>query len=57
MKEYKELIKKAKPLPQESVLLQIFNEEAGAFLAGDRTALEVTRKIDNRAQLYLDENS
>lgn len=54
--EYKELVEKAKPLPQESVLLQIFNEEAGAILAGDRTALDVTRKIDNRVQLYLDEN-
>ena len=55
--EYNELIKEAKPLYQESVILSIINEEIGAFAAGDSTALEVTRKIDNRVQLYLDENS
>ncbi|MBE5874507.1 MAG: hypothetical protein E7287_08890 [Lachnospiraceae bacterium] len=54
--EYNELIKEAKPLYQESVILSIINEEIGAFAAGDSTALEVTRKIDNRVQLYLDEN-
>lgn len=55
--EYNELIKEAKPLYQESVILSIINEEIGAFAAGDSTALEVTRKIDNRVQLYLDENT
>ena len=54
--EYNELIKEAKPLYQESVILSIINEEVGAYAAGDSTALEVTRKIDNRVQLYLDEN-
>ena len=54
---YEELIKKAKPMTQESVILTIIYEEMGAFAAGDSTALEVTRKIDNRVQLYLDENT
>lgn len=54
---YEELIKKAKPMTQESVILSIIYEEMGAFAAGKSTALEVTRKIDNRVQLYLDENT
>lgn len=54
--EYKELLKKAKPLPQESMINQIFNEEAGALSLEDYTMQEIIRRVDNRIQLYLDEN-
>ena len=53
--EYRELIAKATPLKGDMNLVNILLEELQAFFTGDRSALEVTRKIDNRVQLYLDE--
>ena len=53
---FEEIIAKATPLTGNQDLLNIMMEELQPFLFGDRSALEVTRKIDNRVQLYLDEN-
>ena len=56
MEEYKELVEKAIPLKEDMNLVNILFEELQPFFLGDRSALDVTRKIDNRVQLYLDEN-
>lgn len=57
MKEYKELIENAQTLNGDmTTLFLVIGEEIASFITGERTALEVTRKIDNRTQLYLDEN-
>ena len=53
---YEEIIAKAIPLTGNQDLLNIITEETQPFFFGDRSALDVTRKIDNRVQLYLDEN-
>ena len=53
---YKEIIEKAIPLTGNQDLLNIIAEELQPYFLGDRSALDVTRKIDNRVQLYLDEN-
>ena len=53
---FEEIIAKAAPLTGNQDLLNILMEELQPFLLGDRSALDVTRKIDNRVQLYLDEN-
>ncbi|MBE5872975.1 MAG: carbohydrate ABC transporter substrate-binding protein [Lachnospiraceae bacterium] len=55
LEEYRELLKKATPLTGNQDLLNIIAEEIQPFFIGDRSALDVTRKIDNRVQLYLDE--
>ena len=56
LEEYKELLAKATPLTGNQDLLNIIAEELQPYFLGDRSALDVTRKIDNRVQLYLDEN-
>lgn len=38
-------------------VLQIVDEETGAFFSGQKSAQEVASVIENRVQLYLDENS
>lgn len=57
MNAYAELLENAEIYKENTLLSQIVMEECTLFFAGDSTALEVTRKIDNRVQLYLDENS
>ncbi|MBR1649582.1 MAG: extracellular solute-binding protein [Lachnospiraceae bacterium] len=54
---YKELIRSARPVNSEMMdIMYIFEEELGAFLAGQKTAEETAKVIDSRVQLYLDEN-
>ena len=56
MEDYKELIENAQVLTYEKEeVLSMIGEELQAFFSGERTAIDVTRKIDNRVQLYLDE--
>ena len=56
MEDYKELIENAQVLTYEKEeVLSMIGEELQAFFYGERTAIDVTRKIDNRVQLYLDE--
>lgn len=38
-------------------LMNIINEDMGAFFSGQKSAQEVAETIQNRAQLYVDENS
>lgn len=56
MNDYEELLENAQVYRGENTLLQIVLEESIPFFSDDQTALDVTRKIDNRVQLYLDEN-
>ena len=42
---------------QNSEVLQIINEEVPAFFEGQKSAKDVAGIIQNRVQLYLDENS
>ena len=37
-------------------IMNIINEEMDAFYTGQKTAQEVAKTIQNRAQLYVDEN-
>lgn len=54
--EYKEFLNSTVPYKGASPLFDIVWEESIAFFEGERDALTVTRLIDNRVQLYLDEN-
>lgn len=56
VKEYKELLDSAVPYQEYCPIFDIVWEESIAFFEGERDALTVTRLIDNRVQLYLDEN-
>ena len=38
-------------------LMEIISDEAGAFFAGEKTAEETARLIQNRVQLYMAEQS
>ena len=38
-------------------LMEIINDEAGAFFAGEKTAEETAQLIQNRVQLYMAEQS
>lgn len=38
-------------------LMEIINDEAGAFFAGEKTAEETAQIIQNRVQLYMAEQS
>lgn len=52
-----ELIKIAKPTTgSDSQILNIINEEAEAFFKGQRTAADVAGIIQNRVQVYVNEN-
>ena len=42
-------------LPDQSVICQIIGEEIGGYNAGVLTAEQTAQKIQNRVQLYLDE--
>ena len=53
---YKKAIEDAKPLPtQTAPILKIIQEEAEDYFNGSKNAEEVSRVINNRVQLYLDE--
>ena len=56
IEEYKQLLKTAVPYKGTSSILDIVLEEVLPYFEGQFSALDVTRKIDNRVQLYLDEN-
>ena len=52
-----ELIRIAKPTSgSDSQIMSIINEEAGAFFKGQRTARDVAGIIQNRVQVYVNEN-
>lgn len=57
MNAYKAVLENAEVYKENMQLSQIVLEECTYFFAGESTAYEVTQKIDNRVQLYLDENS
>lgn len=40
----------------DTMILQIIDEEAAAYFAGQKTAMEVAKIIQSRVQLYVDEN-
>ena len=54
--EFKELLERAVPFKGSGPLFDIVWEESMAFFYETEDALTVTRMIDNRVQLYLDEN-
>ncbi len=54
--EFRELLRSAVPYKDYCPIYDIVAEEAGAFWSGQKDATEVTRLIDRRVQLYLDEN-
>ena len=56
MNSYKEIIESAQPYMGTDILCHIVYEECEPFFHGKRTAEEVVSRIDNRVQLYLDEN-
>ena len=56
MEEFNQILEKATPYKGISPIFEIVIEEVVPYFEGQFTALEVTRKIDNRVQLYLDEN-
>lgn len=56
VKEYNEALKKCIPQPVgQAVLEEIIFEELDVFYDGGRSAKETAKIIDNRVQLYLDE--
>ncbi|MBQ3906204.1 MAG: extracellular solute-binding protein [Lachnospiraceae bacterium] len=46
----------SKPEYGDDTVMNIVSEEAGAFFAGSKSAKEVTEMIQNRVQLYVNEN-
>ena len=55
--EYNDFLRSCRPWNGNDVIFDLVWDEASAFFAGDKDALSVTRAIDNRVQLYLDEIS
>ncbi len=55
--EYNDFLRSCRPWNGNDVIFDLVWDEASAFFAGDKDALSVTRAIDNRVQLYLDEMS
>ncbi len=54
--EFKERIEDARPLPiRTAPLLDIVLEEAGDYFSGSKSAEEVSKVVNKRVQLYLDE--
>ena len=49
------LITEALPYQEDEVLMNIIEEEMGAYFSGQKTAEEVAAIMDNRLQLYFDE--
>lgn len=57
MDKYKALLESCVPYPEEyDEITGIVWEEGQAYIEGDKSASEVAAIIDNRIQLYLDEN-
>ena len=56
VEDYEKILENATVTIGDRNIINILGEELGPYLSGDRSALDVTRKIDNRVQLYLDEN-
>lgn len=57
MDKYKALLECYVPYPGEyGEITEIVWEEGQAYIEGDKSASEVAAIIDNRIQLYLDEN-
>lgn len=55
--EYKRAIDEARPLPTRILpILTIIMEEAEDYLDGSKSAEQVSHVVNNRVQLYLDEN-
>jgi len=55
--EYRQIIEEARPLPVRTVFIQeIILEEAEDYFKGYKNAEEVSVVVNNRVQLYLDEN-
>ena len=56
VEQVKELVNLARPAPgYHEVIENIILEEAAGYFAGDKEAEEVAARIQNRVQLYLDE--
>ena len=54
--EYKSILEQAVPRAQNTFYIEeIIVEEADSFISGDKTAAQVAEIIQNRVQLYLDE--
>ena len=53
--EYNALLQSCEPYDYNNKIFDIIWEESQAYFFGDKDALTVTRAIDNRVQLYLDE--
>ncbi len=56
VEDFEKILESATVTIGDRNIINILGEELGPYLSGDRSALDVTRKIDNRVQLYLDEN-
>jgi len=57
VEEYLEALEEVRPLPvYAEPVLEIVLEEAGSYFGGDKDIREVSAVIENRVQLYLDEN-
>ena len=55
--QYREFLEDARPLPLRTVpLLDIILEEAEYYFDGMKSIEEVSAVIQNRVQLYMDEN-
>ena len=55
--EYNAFLQSCVPSKRSSALFDIVWEDADAYLSGGKDVLTVTRDIDNRVQLYLDEGN
>ena len=56
--EIEDMLEECRSMPlRNQTVMDIVLEESGAYWSGDKTAQEVTDIIENRVQLYLDENS
>ena len=55
VKEYLDIMDKARPYSTHSEVRAIISEEADAYFAGAKTVDEVADIIQNRVQLYLKE--
>lgn len=58
LNDYKDFLESCVPGPAEyDDIISMVWEEAQSYFAGDKSAEEVARIVDNRIQLYLDEDS
>lgn len=58
LEDYKNFLESCIPSPQNyDLIIAIAWEESQSYLAGDKTADDVARIVDNRIQLYLDEGN